>query len=76
MRRLASASASPRPTSSDGGQQSPAITPDMGIALLHAYPQPIVDTKIRKQLGFTPRLSLDQTLEGLRRWYRFMGLAR
>src|ERR1700722_5673757 len=55
---------------------SPAITPDVGVALLHTYPQPIVDAKIRQELGFAPRLSLAQTLEGLGRWYRFMGLVR
>jgi nucleoside-diphosphate-sugar epimerase len=53
---------------------SPAIAPDLGVALLHTYPKPIVDAKIREELGFVPRLSLTQTLEGLGRWYRFMGL--
>ena len=71
--------ASTRPASSianGSGMQSTSITPDLGIALLHTYPQPIVDAKIRKDLGFAPRLSLPQTLEGLGRWYRFMGLVR
>jgi 2-alkyl-3-oxoalkanoate reductase len=70
--------ASARPASSiaNGNRTPPAITPDLGVALLHTYPQPIVDAKIRKELGFIPRLSLIQTLEGLGRWYRFMGLVR
>lgn len=54
----------------------PAITPDLAIALLHTYPRPLVDAKIRSELGFTSRLSLPQTLEGLGRWYRFIGLVR
>jgi nucleoside-diphosphate-sugar epimerase len=75
LRRFASA----RPAgvaTNGGGLQLPAIIPDLGIALLHCYPQPLVDTKIRAELGFTSRLSLDQTIESLRPWYRFMGLAR
>jgi 2-alkyl-3-oxoalkanoate reductase len=69
--------ASVRPTAAVAtgtGPLLPAITPDLGIALLHTYPQPLIDAKIRTELGFAPRLSLVQTLEGLRRWYRFMGL--
>jgi nucleoside-diphosphate-sugar epimerase len=68
---------SPRPASSaaNGGAPSrPAITPDLGLALLHTYPHPLADKKIRTELGFAPRLSPAQTLEGLQRWYRFMGL--
>ncbi len=75
FRRFASAP-SARPVTDRSNGQSPAITPDFGIALLHTYPQPLVDAKIRTELGFTPRLSLAQTLEGLGRWYRFMGLVR
>jgi nucleoside-diphosphate-sugar epimerase len=72
---------SPPPASSvsvasGSGTLSPAIAPDLGVAMLHTYPQPIVDAKIRQELGFTARLSLTQTLEGLDRWYRFMGLVR
>jgi nucleoside-diphosphate-sugar epimerase len=72
---------SPPPASSvsvaSGSRASrPAIIPDLGVALLHTYPQPIVDAKIRRELGFTPRLSLSQTLDGLGCWYRFMGLVR
>ncbi len=52
------------------------IAPDRSIALLHAYPQPLVDAKIRAQLGFSARLSREETIESLRPWYRFMGLAR
>jgi nucleoside-diphosphate-sugar epimerase len=73
LRRFASA----RPVGqvvNGGGPQLPAIIPDLGVALLHTYPQPIADAKIRTELGFSPRLSLPQTLEGLGRWYRFMGL--
>lgn len=74
-RRFASA----RPTSSvanGGGPPLQKITPDLGVAMLHTYPQPLVDAKIRRELGFMPRLSLAQTLEGLECWYRFMGLVR
>jgi nucleoside-diphosphate-sugar epimerase len=75
LRRIASAR--PAGTVTNGsGRQLPAITPDLGVALLHTYPYPLVDKKIRTELGFTPRLSLTQTLEGLGRWYRFMGLVR
>ena len=71
------ASASPVQTASNGGaSQAPAIVPDLGIALLHTFPQPLDDQKIRKELGFAPRLSLPQTLESLSRWYRFIGLVR
>jgi nucleoside-diphosphate-sugar epimerase len=75
LRRFASA----RPAvgaANGSGPQLPAITPDLGIALLHTYPQPLVDAKIRTELGFTTRLSLAQTIEGLGRWYRFIGLVR
>ena len=75
LRRLAS----PRPlhaVANGVGRHSPPIAPELAIALLHTYPQPIVDAKIRKELGFAPRLSEEQTVESLRRWYRFMGLAR
>ncbi len=75
LRRLASAR--PVQTASNGSAgREPAIVPDLGIALLHAYPQPLDDQKIRKELGFAPRLSLPQTVESLSRWYRFMGLGR
>lgn len=71
------ASAPPAQSIANGSGAQPAvITPDLGIALLHTYPQPIIDKKIRAELGFVPRLSLPQTLEGLQRWYRFMGLVR
>jgi nucleoside-diphosphate-sugar epimerase len=75
LRRFASARPA-RTIANGSASQLPAITPDLGIALLHTYPQPLADEKIRKELGFTPRLSLPQTLEGLARWYRFMGLVR
>jgi nucleoside-diphosphate-sugar epimerase len=52
------------------------IVPELEIALLHTFPQPVVDSKIRHELGFAPRLSFRETLDGLRRWYRFIGLAR
>lgn len=52
------------------------IIPELSVAQLHTYPQPLVDTRIRTELKFTPRLSLTETLEGLGRWYRFMGLVR
>ncbi len=55
---------------------SPQIVPELEIALLHTFPQPVVDSKIRHELGFAPRFSFPETLDGLRRWYRFMGLAR
>lgn len=55
---------------------SPQIVPELEIALLHTFPQPIADSKIRHELGFAPRLSFSETLDGLRRWYRFMGLMR
>lgn len=55
---------------------SPGIIPELQIALLHTFPQPIADSKIRNELGFAPRLSFTETLDGLRRWYRFMGLVR
>lgn len=75
LRRLASAR--PVQTASNGSSgQAPAIVPDLGIALLHTFPQPLDDRKIRKELGFAPRLSLPQTLESLSRWYRFVGLVR
>jgi 2-alkyl-3-oxoalkanoate reductase len=71
------ASAGPAHSVKNGsGRQMPAITPELGIALLHTYPQPLVDAKIRAELGFTSRLSVAKTLEGLGRWYRFMGLVR
>ncbi len=54
----------------------PPIAPELSIALLHTYPQPLVDAKIRNELGFTSRLSLAKILEGLERWYRFIGLVR
>jgi nucleoside-diphosphate-sugar epimerase len=75
LRRFASA----RPTGpiANGSVSQPStIVPDLGLSLLHSYPQPLVDAKIRSQLGFTSRLSLAQTLESLERWYRFMGLVR
>jgi nucleoside-diphosphate-sugar epimerase len=75
FRRFASA----RPAHSvknGSGRQLAAITPELGVALLHTYPQPLVDAKIRAELGFTSRLSVAKTLEGLGRWYRFMGLVR
>jgi nucleoside-diphosphate-sugar epimerase len=75
LRRIAST----RPTgatANGSGLQAAAITPDLGIALLHSYPQPLADRKIRAELGFTSRLTIDQTIESLRPWYRFMGLAR
>jgi nucleoside-diphosphate-sugar epimerase len=75
LRRFASA----RPVGrvvNGGGAQLPAIVPDLGVALLHTYTQPIADAKIRTELGFSTRLSLTQILEGLGRWYRFMGLVR
>lgn len=55
---------------------SPQIVPELEIALLHTFPQPVADFKIRHELGFAPRLSFSETLDGLRRWYRFMGLVR
>jgi nucleoside-diphosphate-sugar epimerase len=54
----------------------PRIIPELEIALLHTFPQPLLDSKIRLELGFAPRLSFPDTVDGLRRWYRFMGLAR
>jgi hypothetical protein len=54
----------------------PRIIPELEIALLHTFPQPLLDAKIRLELGFAPRLSFPDTVDGLRRWYRFMGLAR
>jgi len=75
LRRFAPAR-SAQPVSNGSGRQTPVITPELSIALLHTYPQPLVDAKIRAELGFAPRLSLAETLEGLGRWYRFMGLVR
>jgi nucleoside-diphosphate-sugar epimerase len=54
----------------------PQIVPELEIAVLHTFPQPVVDSKIRRELGFAPRLSFGETMDGLRRWYRFMGLVR
>jgi nucleoside-diphosphate-sugar epimerase len=59
---------------SDG--DSHPIAPELDIAMLQTFPQPIVDSKIRQELGFAPRLSFAETLDGLGRWYRFMGLVR
>jgi nucleoside-diphosphate-sugar epimerase len=59
---------------SDG--DSHRIVPELDIAMLQTFPQPVVDSKIRQELGFTPRLSFAETMDGLRRWYRFMGLVR
>jgi nucleoside-diphosphate-sugar epimerase len=75
LRRLIVGRSAPGLRNGDRGQR-PAIVPDLGLALLQTYPQPLIDEKIRKQLGFTTRLSLPQTLETLSRWYRFMGLVR
>jgi 2-alkyl-3-oxoalkanoate reductase len=76
LRRFASS----RPANPSNGSRQPAITPDftpdMGIALLHMYPQPLSDARIRRELGFAPRLSPAQTMASLERWYRFMGLVR
>ena len=55
---------------------SPRIVPELDIAMLQTFPQPVADSKIRQELGFAPRLSFAETLDGLRRWYRFMGLVR
>jgi nucleoside-diphosphate-sugar epimerase len=77
LRRFAAARPASSPTiANHKGIRLPVVAPDLGIALLHTYPQPIVDAKIRKELGFTPRLSLAQTLDSLGRWYRFLGLVR
>jgi 2-alkyl-3-oxoalkanoate reductase len=54
----------------------PHIVPELVIAMLHTFPQPVADAKIRRDLGFAPRLSFAETIDGLRRWYRFMGLVR
>jgi 2-alkyl-3-oxoalkanoate reductase len=67
---------SSRPASSTNGGNRPAITPDLGIALLHMYPQPLSDARIRRELAFGPRLSPTQTMASLEPWYRFMGLVR
>jgi len=75
LRRFAPA-LSARTVADGSGGSLPWITPELSIALLHTYPQPLVDAKIRKELGFASRLSLAKTLEGLGRWYRFMGLVR
>jgi len=75
MRRIVAAKPV-RPVADGRGRDLPAITPDMGIALLHTYPQPLVDSKIRKELGFSSRLSPERTIQSLERWYRFMGLVR
>jgi len=74
-RRITSGnSAAPGNRGSNG--HSPKIVPELEIALLHTFPQPVADSKIRHELGFAPRLSFAETLDGLRRWYRFMGLVR
>ncbi len=74
-RRMASGNpAVPRHLGNNGN--SPQIVPELEIALLHTFPQPVLDSKIRHELGFAPRLSFRETLDGLRRWYRFMGLVR
>jgi nucleoside-diphosphate-sugar epimerase len=75
LRRLTAGRAAQSLKNGSSGQVS-KIVPDLGIALLHTYPQPINDEKIRKELGFTSRLSAPQILEGLSRWYRFIGLVR
>jgi nucleoside-diphosphate-sugar epimerase len=75
LRRFASSHPA-RTVANGSGPQLPAIKPDLGIALLHTYPQPLVDAKIRSELGFIPRLSASQSIESLGRWYRFMGLVR
>ena len=41
----------------------PPIAPELSIALLHTYPQPLVDAKIRNELGFTPHLLLPKFLK-------------
>jgi 2-alkyl-3-oxoalkanoate reductase len=64
------------PANRGNNGHSPRIIPELQIALLHTFPQPIADTKIRHELGFAPRFSFTETLDGLRRWYRFMGLMR
>jgi nucleoside-diphosphate-sugar epimerase len=69
-------SSSPAKLTNGNGRHAPKINPDLAIALLHAYPQPLVDAKIRAELGFTTRLMLAEILESLGRWYRFMGLVR
>ena len=54
----------------------PAITPELSVALLHTYPQPLMDAKIRNELGFTLAFLLPKFSRALERWYRFMGLVR
>jgi 2-alkyl-3-oxoalkanoate reductase len=75
FRRFASAQRA-QAVKNGAGRQTSTITPELVIALLHTYPQPLVDTKIRAELGFSSRLTAAQTLESLGRWYRFMGLVR
>jgi nucleoside-diphosphate-sugar epimerase len=75
LRRFAS-SRPAQAVANGSGPQLPAVTPDLGVALLHTYPQPLDDAKIRSELAFAPGLSPAQTIEGLGRWYRFMGLVR
>jgi nucleoside-diphosphate-sugar epimerase len=53
-----------------------SVKPRLDVALLHTYPQPVDDAKIRAELGFAPRFTFAETLDGLRSWYRFIGLVR
>jgi len=56
--------------------RAPHVVPQLEVGLLQTFPQPINDAKIRSELGFASRFTFAETLEGVRRWYRFMGLAR
>jgi nucleoside-diphosphate-sugar epimerase len=73
-RRMASSNPTVPQNGAGNGQSPQMIVPELEIALLHTFPQPIADSKIRNELGFAPRFSFNETLDGLRRWYRFMGL--
>lgn len=74
-RRMASGNPA-APGNRDSNGRAAHIIPELDIALLHTFPQPIADSKIRNELGFAPRFSFSETLDGLRRWYRFIGLMR
>ncbi|MFZ0035842.1 MAG: NAD(P)-dependent oxidoreductase [Candidatus Acidiferrales bacterium] len=54
---------------------APTVAPQLEVGLLHTFPQPIDDARIRGELEFLPRFTFAETLEALRRWYRFVGLA-
>jgi nucleoside-diphosphate-sugar epimerase len=60
----------------NGASVANASTPSVDMAWLQTFPQTIDDRKIRSELGFSARLSYGEVMDGLRRWFRFVGLVR